>query len=262
VIVLHGGPGLGHNYLRPGMDRLAERFRLIYYDQRGSGRSEVGNLGKMDAGGAVDDLDAVRAYLGIEKANIFGHSFGANLGLLYASVHPDRVGSLVLASPGPPLDAEQQAALSAEMRGRMTAEDMQALGRIQGSESFRRRDPATLEDFIRTMYRPFFRERGSAESMVYAFTQASADTVLEGEEAMMAGFAALDLEEGLARLKAPTLVVRGELEPIPEVYPRSLAGIIPGARYEEIPGVNHFAYAEDPEPFFALVTPFLDEHAT
>jgi proline iminopeptidase len=261
VIMIHGGPGLGHYYLRPGMDRLAEKFRVIYYDQRGSGRSEVGDTGRMNPAGAVDDLDAVREFFGIEKANIFGHSFGANIGLLYAALHPDRIRSLVLASPGPPLDREQQAALYTEMSRRMTDAQTHRIEQIQASEPFRMRDPKAVEDYIRVQYRPFFRSQDWADSIVYAFTQVSADTVIGGEEAMMAEFEAFKLEEGLADLTAPTLVLRGGLEPIPEAFPRFMAEIIPGARYQEIRGVNHFAYAEDPDPFFASVTSFLAEHA-
>jgi pimeloyl-ACP methyl ester carboxylesterase len=232
------------------MDRLAERFRLIYYDQRGSGRSEVGDPGKLNLSGTIEDLDAVRESFGIDEANIIGHSIGANIALLYASRHPDQVASLVLANPGPPFDPQQQHALGAEMGRRMTAADEQAMHRIQESEGLQKRDSKTVEEFIRTMYLPFFRDRASAQEIIFGFTQISADNVL-----------AIDVNEGLARVKAPTLVLRGELEPIPDAFPRFLADNIPGARFEVIEGANHFAYFEDPEPFLAAVNRFLNEHA-
>lgn len=56
VILLHGGPGLSHYYLRPGMDPLADRFALIYYDQRGGGRSVLGNPDKVTIAGGIEDL--------------------------------------------------------------------------------------------------------------------------------------------------------------------------------------------------------------
>ena len=134
VITVHGGPGLGHAYLRPGMDALADRFRVVYYDQRGSGRSELGDPDRVTLAGGIEDLKALVDGLGIERANLVGHSFGADLAALFASRHPDRVASMVLANPGPPFDPDQQGALGAKMDRRRTPEDLAELGRIQGSE--------------------------------------------------------------------------------------------------------------------------------
>ena len=87
AVMLHGGPGASHDYLRPGLDAVAEpgRRRLFYYDQRGSGRSPL------DAGVApggwqdhVADLDAVREHLGGEPLTLVGYSWGALLAMLYA----------------------------------------------------------------------------------------------------------------------------------------------------------------------------------
>lgn len=261
VIVLHGGPGLGHNYLRPGLDRLAERFRLIYYDQRGSGRSEVGDPGKLNLAGTIEDLDAVREAFQIDQANVLGHSIGANIAALYASRHSDHVASLVLASPGPPFDPRQQQELGAEMQRRMTAADQQAMEGIYASDGLRKRDPKSVEVLIRTMYLSFFRDRRSAERINFGFTQISADNVLGAEEAMVGEFAALDMKESLANVSALTLVLRGELEPIPDAFARFIAESIPGAQYELIEGANHFAYIEDPEPFFSPIHRFLEDHA-
>src|SRR5436305_11876415 len=87
AVMLHGGPGASHDYLRPGLDALAQprRRRLFYYDQRGSGRSPLA------AGVApgtwrehVADLDAVRVQLGGAPMTLVGYSWGALLAMLYA----------------------------------------------------------------------------------------------------------------------------------------------------------------------------------
>ncbi|HZA27620.1 MAG TPA: hypothetical protein VE915_08280 [Actinomycetota bacterium] len=62
-------------------------------------------------------------------------------------------------------------------------------------------------------------------------------------------------------MSAPTLVLRGELEPIPDAFARFIADSIPGAQYELIKGANHLAYLDDPEPFFSPINRFLEEHA-
>src|SRR5438874_3451176 len=104
AVMLHGGPGASHDYLRPGLDAVADpgRRRLFYYDQRGSGRSPL------DAGVApaswqehVADLDAVRVHLGGAPLTLVGYSWGALLAMLYALEHRDRVAKLALISPAP-----------------------------------------------------------------------------------------------------------------------------------------------------------------
>jgi proline iminopeptidase len=262
LIVLHGGPGLGHSYLRPGLDHLATWFRLIYYDQRGSGRSEVGDSKKLSLSGAIEDLDGLRKAFDLAQVNLLGHSMGANIALLYGSRRPGQLASLVLANPGPPFDPEQQRELRAEMRRRMNAADLEAVERIQLSDGFGKRDPETVEEFIRTLYLPFFRDQTTGKEIAFGFTQITAENIIGAEEAMMGEFATLDMEESLAQVRAPTLVLHGELEPIPEAFPRFIADHIHDARYELIRGANHFGYIEDPERFFSAVVGFLEEFAS
>lgn len=261
LVVVHGGPGLGHSYLRPGLDELADRFRVIYYDQRGSGRSEVGDASELTLSGAIEDLEALREGLGLDRISILGHSFGADAAVIYAALYPSRVASLILANPGPPFDPEQQETLWTEMRRRMRAEDAATMEEIQASPDFEQLDPKTLERFITTMYLPFFRDRSSADRLNLGFTDISARNILGIEERWMEEFESLDAIGRTAAVKAPTLVVHGELEPIPVEFSRFLAETIPSGRLEVIEGANHFTYLEDPEPFFAAVGEFLAEAA-
>jgi proline iminopeptidase len=68
-VVVLGGTALGHSYLRPAMDRLADSFRLIYYDQRGSGSSPLGDAERLRFDIAIADLAALLDGLGLEKAH-------------------------------------------------------------------------------------------------------------------------------------------------------------------------------------------------
>ena len=76
VVVLHGGPGADHGYLLPGFDLLADHRELIYYDQRGGGRSPVGRDVPVGWREQVADLDALRALWEIERLVIVGYSWG------------------------------------------------------------------------------------------------------------------------------------------------------------------------------------------
>lgn len=85
VIFLHGGLGFDHTYFRPWVEPLAKRFRVIFYDHRGNGRSDGrDSLQDVDHSTWHDDLDALRAYLGFDKFVLVGHSYGGALGQGYA----------------------------------------------------------------------------------------------------------------------------------------------------------------------------------
>src|SRR5437899_9639525 len=102
VVVLHGGPGAHHDYLLPQYDRLAEGGRaLLYYDQRGGGRSPVPRDVPVGWREHVADLEALRGHWELDRLTVLGYSWGGLLALLYALEHPDRIARLALVSSAP-----------------------------------------------------------------------------------------------------------------------------------------------------------------
>ena len=101
VVVLHGGPGAHHDYLLPQYDRLAEGRALLYYDQRGGGRSPVARDVAVGWREHVVDLDALRDHWRLERLTLLGYSWGGLLAVLYALEHPDRIARLALVSAAP-----------------------------------------------------------------------------------------------------------------------------------------------------------------
>ena len=114
-----------------------------------------------------------------------------------------------------------------------------------------------MEAYVRLIYLPFFRSRAVAQTVSYGFTQTTADNFSEAVTRTFRGFDPVAATASLGAIKCPTLVVRGELEPIPEAFSRELANRITGAHYALINGANHFTYLEDSEPFFSQVGTFL-----
>lgn len=100
VLVLHGGPGFAHGYLRPEWDALARRYRVVYYDQRGCGRSvRRGPYGWQQH---VADLHGlVLHYRTKGPVVLAGSSWGSLLALLYAWKHPEQATALVLSGTPP-----------------------------------------------------------------------------------------------------------------------------------------------------------------
>jgi proline iminopeptidase len=96
AVILHGGPGAGIN---PTMPRFHDpnAYRLVLFDQRGCGRSTpYAELRENTTWDLVDDIEAIRRRLGIERWQAFGGSWGSTLALAYAETHPDRVSELIL----------------------------------------------------------------------------------------------------------------------------------------------------------------------
>lgn len=96
VLIVHGGPGGGSN---PTMRRYHDpaRYRVVLLDQRGCGRSSPhASLVENTTWHLVDDMEALRAHLGIERWQLVGGSWGSTLALAYAQRHPRRVSELVL----------------------------------------------------------------------------------------------------------------------------------------------------------------------
>src|SRR5262249_33818314 len=91
LAVLPRGPHLDHHSLLPELDGLADGARLIYYDQRGRGRSSDGVAPEdVTVESEVEDLDRLRRHFGLATLALLGHSWGAVLALEYATRHPDR----------------------------------------------------------------------------------------------------------------------------------------------------------------------------
>lgn len=104
VIVLHGGPGNDFNYLVDALRPLADRYRFVLFDQRGSVLSPMAekDIGGLNMDKLVADIETLRRALGEDKVALFGHSFGTMLAMWYFKAHPDHVAGLALAASAPP----------------------------------------------------------------------------------------------------------------------------------------------------------------
>jgi proline iminopeptidase len=95
IVVVHGGPGLAHDYMRPEWDQLVASGRVIYYDQNGCGQS--GRVPPYGWRTHVEDLDRLlRALAPNQRVVLAGSSWGSMLALFYTVQHPERVRALVL----------------------------------------------------------------------------------------------------------------------------------------------------------------------
>ena len=246
VVMLHGGPGASHDYLRPGLDAVAAagRRRLFYYDQRGSGRSPL------DAGVApgswqdhVADLDAVRAHLGGAPLWLVGYSWGALLAMLYASVHPAEVNRLALIAPAPAAGRER-----AEAKERLVA-----LSNRPSVKALRERlDMSDRRNRFAIAVAGYFVEPERALGLTPFVVKQSA------EEAVWRSLGPdYDLRPTLRTLGIRSFVAHGEEDPIPIATARATADAL-GADFVAIPRCGHVPYVEAPDALLPPLLRFLD----
>jgi pimeloyl-ACP methyl ester carboxylesterase len=116
LVTVHGGPGLDHVNLKAELEPLAEHVQILYYDQRGHGRSDRGTAESWNLRTWADDLRRLCDTLGLVKPVILGSSFGGHVALTYAGLFPGHAGGIVLANttggrvpPGLPAPLQRQA---------------------------------------------------------------------------------------------------------------------------------------------------------
>jgi len=250
VVVLHGGPGAHHDYLLPGFDALARNRTLIYYDQRGGGRSPVPRDVPVGWWEHVADLEALRETWGLDRLTLAGYSWGGLLAMLYATEYPRRVARLALVSPAPAwYGARREFERRFEERNRDPA--LQAERQRLRESGLRERDPAGYQRrLFELSVVPYFHDPARAHDLtpfrVTGRTQQEVWTSL-GE---------YDLRPKLAQLTMPALVLHGTDDPIPIESARDTADRL-RAEFHAVPACGHVPYVEAFETFSRVVDGFL-----
>jgi proline iminopeptidase len=251
VVVLHGGPGADHEYLLPGFDALARGRELVYYDQRGGGRSPVARDVPVGWREQVGDLEALREHWGFDRLTIAGYSWGGLLALLYALEHPARVGRLALVSPAPTWRAARERFEAAFARRNLDPA-LQEERRLLRESGLREREPVAFQRRIFELsVAPYFFDSSRARELTaFRITGRTQQEVWQS-------LGDYDLRPRLPALRGlPALVVHGEEDPIPIEAARATAELI-GAEFQPIPRCGHVPYVEAFEQFRNAVGGFL-----
>jgi proline iminopeptidase len=254
ILVLHGGPDFDHHYLLPEMDRLADSFRLIYYDQRGRGRSADGVRPEdVSIASEVEDVDRVRCHFGLESVALLGHSWGGVLAMEYATRHPERVSHLILMNTAPASGDDCQV-LRQHLARLRPAGDVEQMQTLAASDRFRAGDLDVEAEYYRIHFRPALGSPERLEDVLGRLrTHFTAESVLVAraiehrlydETWMTAGY---NLIPRLQALNIPTLVLRGEDDFIPVAVADRIARAMPHARLCELARCGHFVYLDSPD---------------
>jgi proline iminopeptidase len=248
LVVLHGGPGFDHGYLRPGLAPLGIDAQLVFVDLRGQGRSATAPAEECTLEQMADDVAALCGTLGIERPLVFGHSAGGFVALHLALRHQALAGGLVLChtaptlaplpDPDPPASLAQRAGEEAAVvAGRLFAGDMSA---------------ATGEAFERLVF-PHYAAPAHQDvpGRLMALSSLNPDVATHFFTRLAPAY---DLREHLGEIDVPTLVIVGAHDWVcPPAAGRAIASAVPGAELVVLGDAGHFGFSESPEPFLAAV---------
>ena len=263
ILILHGGPDFDHTYFLPDLDRLSDKFRLIYYDQRGRGKS-AGNVQPEDVTiqSEVDDLEAVRNYFQLESVPVLGHSWGGVLAMEYALRHPGRVPQLILMNTAP-ASAEDYLFFRQD-RIKRAASDIEKLKARATDTQYQKGHPDTVARYYRIHFNTTLRQPEQLDAVIQrlraSFTK---DGILKAraiEDRLMDQTwlsTDYDLLPVLKHLRVPTLVIHGSHDLFPVDCAVHIAEAIPQARFVLLKECGHFSFLECPNEVRNAILDFI-----
>jgi len=258
LLVLHGGPGAGHDYLEP-LEGLAADREVVFYDQLGCGRSDKpDDTSLWKVGRFVDEVDTVRKALGLEEVHLLGQSWGGWLAIEYMLTRQEGVVGLVLASTSASIrqfveEAEKlKAALPPEVYETMLRHE--AAGELHHPDY----EVAVVEFYNRHVCRldPW------PEAMLRTGENLDGNPVYEtmngpNEFFVIGNLKSWDREDRLGEIRAPTLVTVGRYDEITPACAATIQRGIQGSELRLFEESSHTAHLEETDEYLRAVGDFL-----
>ncbi len=267
LLMLHGGPGASHDYMLPQMLALADEYRLIFYDQRGGGRSTSDDRSPITWKTHVTDLAALVRELSLEPLTLVGYSWGGLLALLYsiAAAGGFRDEGIVLTASAPapapvrmvlicpaPATAAFRAQFSEELARRQRAPWIAEERAAIAASGVRERDPAAYAKRIFELgVAGYFVDPARARELT------PFRVIARVQQSVWESLAGYDITEKLPLVEAPTLVLHGAHDAIPLGSSEVIASALPASELVVLDESAHVPYVEGQDAFFAAVRDFL-----
>ena len=266
LVAVHGGPGNTLESILPDLGPLAKNRRVIYYDQRGGGRSDViKERDKLSVEKHVADLEAVRKFFKLERMTLLGNSWGGMLVSFYAAAHPERVERMILHNPGEPTRAfalEAADEIGARIGSRYKGERERRYAFVSNPQNWvKAKDPRALCREWFAMLLPTYVKRPETLGKIKGDVCAGPEEAVRYQQVVnmliWETMGDWNLLPKLGVVKAPVLVIHGEVDPIPVESSEAWARGYPNARLLLVKDSGHISHVEQPEIFFRAVETFL-----
>ncbi len=247
MLVLHGGPGFDHAGLRPYFDRFADTHQVIFIDHRGNGRSG-GEADSWTLAQWGDDIHAFCQTLGIDKPIVYGLSFGGMVTMSYAARHPDAPSKLILASTAGVMNLAATYAVMDQLGGAEARTIAERFWQTPGVEA--------TADYMRVCM-PLYNPSGAINMAVRKRSIMRNEVMvhfIDGEQRTM------NLLDGLAAIRCPTLVLGGALDPItPPACSEAIFEALPAGVGELVmfEAAGHGVHRDQPDEAEAVLRRFM-----
>jgi L-proline amide hydrolase len=264
VMVLHGGPGAGHNYCEPIADVLAQTGRAaVLYDQIGCGNStHLPDKPKefWTPELFMEELVLLTEHLGISnKYDIVGQSWGGMLGMQFAISKPKGLNAMVIADS--PASMEVWVSEANKLRKELPPEVEATLLKHEAAETTE--DPEYVAA-VDVFYSRHLCRIPQPPYVVASFEQMAADPTVyhtmngPSEFHVIGSLKHWDIRPQLKEITTPTLLVSGQYDEATPAMVKEINGLIPGSKWELFAESSHMPHVEEPAKFKRVVSEFLD----
>jgi proline iminopeptidase len=271
LVVVHGGPGADHTYFLPWLLPLARTHRLIFIDERGSGRSQrLQDTSLYTVETMADDLEDVRVALNLGKISLLGHSYGGALAEAYALKYQQNLSHLILNSTFP--STRQMNEVLAREKTQMQPDKLKRLDELEAAGLFGKgeswehgRYPEEYEKLAwGPGYFPFL--YGARPDSTYDPVEGGAPTNWElyrvmwgehGEFVIDGNLKSVEYVDRLRTIHVPTLIMAGDHDECDPSLSREMHDKIVGSQLVILPESGHMNFVDQPDLWHKTVEGFL-----
>ena len=271
LMVVHGGPGADHTYFLPYLLPLARKHRLIFIDERGSGRSQrLQDASQYTVENMVEDVEDVRVALGLGKISLLGHSYGGVLAQAYALKYQANLSHLILNSTFP--STKQMNEVLAHEKAQMPPDKLKRLNELEAAGLFGKgeawehgRYPVEYAGLAwgpgyfpflygarpDPTYDPQGQETGTSWELYRTMWGEHGEFVIDGN------LKSVEYVDRLATLKVPTLVMAGDHDECDPSLSREMHEKIAGSELVILPNSGHMNFVDQPDLWEQAVEGFV-----
>lgn len=262
LLLLSGGPGFEVDYMSGIAAALGSSYKCILLEQRGTGRSQPQNPtpAQMTLKLFVEDIEALRLSLHIDRLLILGHSWGGMLAMAYAASHPDHVQALILTDSGG-MDLSFGSVFNDNLTSRESMTEREQLEKAeaaieQAADANAARAASLAYTRLRTPF--YFYNRALADKLLALLPDPSNQQRVFG---LMQNDLAQNyhVRDGMESLSCPVLVIQGRQDPMPETVALEIHQAIRESQLLFVNQCGHFPWIEQPAVFYGAVRSFLEK---
>src|SRR5450631_3585584 len=271
LMIVHGGPGASHDYFLPYLLPLMRTNRLVFIDERGSGKSsKLEDPAQYTVANMVEDIEAVRQALDLGKISLLGHSFGGVLVQAYAFKYQKNLSHLILGSTFSSTVELNQAL--AKMKAEMTPKDRERVNALEAAGLFGKGEiwehgrypeeyaklawgkgyfPYVYQNHPDPNYDPLASNTGTAWDVYREMWGSDGEFIIDGN------LKEVEYVDQLAKIRVPTLIIVGDHDESDPKMSREMHEKIGGSRLVILSNSGHMTFVDQAELFLKAVRDFV-----